>query len=303
MRGIELNLEQVQALRAIALARDLERLAQVLNHAFPEVAPRLGDRYTALIARAVQRGAEFGLTHGLAVARYLACWCVLGAEFETKPAFAWAHNILTDNARGEGNKVFQLCLRAKDALAGVNAPATPSHIASFVQGLAALDQSLSEHGDLGSLLTREPLRLGQACDLDAVDFRVNDTPALQVYQTVEGTWQLGPAAVTPRHYSVIAAGAAPGQTPGPAASDSAPASTTLPPQLSLLLPARGRHPARLRLRAAACCETHPQVQHNGENGISAWRRHQTLDIVLPLQPPQLPAVPSASPSSPMPRLG
>ena len=299
MRGIELNLEQVHALHAIALARDLERLAQVLNHAFPEVAPRLGDRYTALVARAVQRGAEFGLTHGLAVARYLACWCVLGAEFETKPAFAWAHDILTDNARGEGNKVFQLCLRAKDALAEVNAPDTPSRTASFVQGLAALDQSLSEYGDLGGLLAREPLHLGQACDLDAVDFRINDTPALQVYQTIEGTWQLGPAAVTPRHFSVIAAAAAPGQTPSPtAASDSASASTTLPPQLSLLLPTRGRHPARLRLRTAACCEAHPQVQHNGENGISAWRRHQALDIVLPLQPPPLPTAPSASPSSP-----
>ena len=82
---LQLNAEQVQALQAIKRARDIRQLSDALALAFPDVPGRLGDRYGALIGHGVQRAATHGLDHAVCVARYLACWFMLGAEFETKP--------------------------------------------------------------------------------------------------------------------------------------------------------------------------------------------------------------------------
>ena len=95
---LQLNAEQVQRLQAIKLERDIAHLSQVLAQAFADVPGRLGDRYALLVAHGMQRGAAQGLTHGLCVARLLACWFVLGAEFEATPGllFGFAINSQSD---------------------------------------------------------------------------------------------------------------------------------------------------------------------------------------------------------------
>jgi hypothetical protein len=101
-----LNPEQIAGLRALQRERDLALLGEQLALAFPEAPARLGERYPTLIALAAQRGAVQGLTHLVALARYLACWVTLGAEFEGKPGFEWAASLLAAKGRDEGSRVF-----------------------------------------------------------------------------------------------------------------------------------------------------------------------------------------------------
>ena len=89
-----LNPDQIAGLKALQRERDLALLGEQLRHAFPEAPARLGERYPTLVALAAQRGAVQGFTHLVALARYLACWVTLGAEFEGKPGFEWAASLL-----------------------------------------------------------------------------------------------------------------------------------------------------------------------------------------------------------------
>ena len=134
----------------------------------------------------MQRGAAQGLTHGLCVARLLACWFVLGAEFEAKPGFEWAQEILASTRREQGAKVFQLCRRSREELArlALQAPPLPGLMAAaaFDQAIAALDAALMHMGTLGSLLPGFAVALGEACDIDALDLRLVETVQPQAYR-------------------------------------------------------------------------------------------------------------------------
>lgn len=273
---LPLNVEQVQRLQAIKLERDIARLAQVLAQAFPDVPGRLGERYALLVTHGVQRGAAHGLTHGLCVARLLACWFVLGAEFEAKAGFEWAQEILGSTRRAQGAKVFQLCRRSREELArgALQAPPIPGLMAAaaFDQAIASLDAALMQMGTLGSLLPGFAVALGEACDIDALDLRLVEAAPPQAYRIEQGQWQRLPGSA-PRTPITLAAGTAAGQT--------------LPARLNLLSPSAGRDGAKLRLRtrASTCCDpkVHPLVTHNSALGLSEWRGPHAADILLGLQ--------------------
>ncbi|WP_077035847.1 hypothetical protein [Pelomonas sp. KK5] len=274
---LRLTPEQQKALEALTLARDLQRVGAVLGQAFPEVDARLGERKPQLLELGWQRATALGLTHGLAVARYLAAWFVFGAEFEKQPAHDWAAKLLASpegqREKSEGQRIYQLGRRGREELqrkAGSGLPAP----AAFEEALKLLDTELAEQGRLGSLLPRERLKLGSACDLDAVDLTVIEPVPLQHYALQEGQWKRVPTVVDTEKLRVMSAL---GQAP-------------LPAQVNLLsLSGGGRSRLRLRCLAKHVCDpaVHPLVDFNGNHGHYERRGPQTQDlqITLPLETP------------------
>ncbi|MBV8503112.1 MAG: hypothetical protein JO006_15525 [Paucibacter sp.] len=258
---LALTPDQTQALVAIKRGRDLRALADQLSAAFPEVAGRAGERLPALIEHGVQRGAAWGLSHAVCLARYLACWFMFGAEFETRPEFAWARDILSPQ-RLEGAKVFQLCRRGREMLARPQPGQLPA--AEFDAALRQLDEALMPRGHVGSLLPAERIKLGDPCDIDALDLRAAGA-APQPYRLEQGQWRRVPLSLPD---GLTLSGGA-----------------TLPPQLHLL-----SRSLRLRSRADHVCDeaTHPLIQYACEHGLQEWRGRHATEFTLHLQP--LPAL-------------
>ncbi len=276
---LQLNSEQAAALQAIKLDRDVARLSAALAAAFPEVRTRLADRYSALVAHGVQRGAAHGLDHGACVARYLACWFILGASFESRPECSWARDILAAPGRPQGSKVFQLCRRTREELTRQLAD-TPSP-AAFDLALGSLDAALMPRGHLGSLLPAVPMPMGEACDLDAIDLRLVEAAGgrqSHLYRLESGQWRRLPT-TAPRTSITLTAGA-----------------ETVPRQPPLMLPARlhllspfaepGCARLRLRTRSGRCCDAqvHPLVTLSGPEGSTSWRGAHAADVLLDLHP-------------------
>lgn len=267
----QLSAEQCSALEALKRRRDLQRLGDALGGAFPTVHARVGARYGELIELGVQRGAAHGLRHALALARYLACWFVLGAEFEARDGHEWAAAILGDGQRTQGAKVFQLCRRTAEELARMASAgsAAPMPVADFNAAVVALDTALATAGDIGSLLTPARLVLGEPCDIDAFELKGLDE-ARPRYRLVEGQWQRtsAPSASAPVRASAAGGAAA------------------LPPLVHLIAGNAGQAPARLRLRVHAehCCDPalHPYATLASARGLQEWRGEQTADATLAL---------------------
>ncbi|KQP35433.1 hypothetical protein [Pseudorhodoferax sp. Leaf274] len=275
--ALQLTLEQQRALEALALQRDLAQVGAALARAFPEAAARIGERQAALLELGWRRAQALGLAHALALARYLAAWFVFGVEFETRPGFEWAQQALVQDQASEGLRVFQLGRRSREELqrhaakpgTGLPAPAV------FDAALALLDAELAGHGAMGSLLPRERLVLGSACDIDAVDVTQIESGVRQHYAVEQGRWQRVPTGLDAELQRVLS-------TQGNA---------PLPAQLHLLGAADSSQ-ARLRLRCLArhVCDAkvHPLVNFNGVHGHYDRRGPMTQDLLvtLPHEPPR-----------------
>ena len=282
-----LNPEQIAGLKALQRERDLALLGEQLAMAFPDAPVRLGERYPTLVALAAQRGAAWGFTHLVALARYLACWVTLGAEFEGKPGFEWAAALLAAKERAEGSRVFQLCRGVRERLVA-QPPATGLAAPAFDAALDQLDTALQDAGDLGELENlgepvrggaRRRLKLGQACDLDVLDLRRADTASRQQYSRVDGQWRRLPVAAPIDALTLRP----PGPEPAPR-----------PSRIAVLCPPAGRDGGarmRLRMRAAHRCELHPWVRLNDSLGLRDWRGGLANDVTWPLPTPVAPALP------------
>ncbi|MDP9901034.1 hypothetical protein [Variovorax ginsengisoli] len=287
---LQLNSEQVAALQALKRQRDMARVSDTLAAAFPDIPGRLGERYAALIAHGATRAATHGLAHTVCLGRYLACWFVLGASFETRPEFAWAADLLAATDRSQGSKVFQLCRRAREELARLSAQTTGGAAgaagtigvtspAAFDLALALLDRALMPRGVLGDLLPPERIALGDACDIDAIDLRLLDAPAARQphrYRLEQGQWRLLPVVARPAAITLSAGLPVVARQPR----------LTLPPMLHLLSQPPGREGSRLRLRTRSrnCCDAqvHPLVTLNGPLTLGSWRGPHAGDVALDL---------------------
>jgi hypothetical protein len=276
---LALNAEQVGRLQALQMTRDQQRITELVAAAFPDAAGRLGERLASLVSHAVERSAAHGLRHASCVARYLACCCVLGADFETRPGHEWAAALLGDATRSEGAKAWQLCRRTREALGAANGAALPG----FDQALAALDTQLQDRGPIGSLRHGPRIVLGQACDIDAVDVRPGDGPARQRYVLEHGQWKRVPWTPPPNPVTVGGAGRV----------------AALPARLSMIAPSAGATPARLRVRCVAAqrCgpSDHPLLVLNDAQGLREWRGAAATDVVLELFADPLPEPPDGTP--------
>lgn len=275
-----LSPEQATRLGALQRRRDLQTIGEVLAGSFPEVRARLGERWNELVEHGTARAAAYGLSHMLCVARFLAGWVACGADFETRQA--WAAAILTDAKRGQGAKAYQVCVRVLEQLR--SAPQTGQPLAAdFAQGLRQLDERLANAGALASLLPRERIKLGAACDVDAVELRLVDVGWRQHYTAQGGPWRR--EACAPQAASVTLV-----QDP---LADAAP---RLPEQITLLShPSSGEKAAKLRVRVKAehrcdaalhpllqCLETSGPHSLRGDMASDAtFRVHAGAPVILP----------------------
>ena len=293
---LQLNPEQVQRLQALKLERDIALLSRSLAECFTEVPGRLGERFSLLVQHGVQRGAAHGLQHAVCVARYLACWFMLGAEFESKPGFEWAAELLGSRQRDEGAKAFQLSRRTREEL--VRLAAKPQAVAvsmdplAFDAAIARLDTALMPCGALGSLLPPQSVRLGSACDIDALDIRLPESaPSLQ-YQHAEGQWRRMPLSLERKPLTLAAGGGSsqPAALPLGQSTAAPPSLPALPARLHVMAQPAGRSGGlaklRLRTRSSTCCDpqVHPLTQHTESQDITQWRGPLAADVVLNLTP-------------------
>ena len=255
-----LSAEQATRLVAVQRRRDLQRIGESLADAFPDARGRLGERWQAFIEHGALRAAAYRLEHMLCVARFLAGWIACGAEFETRQS--WAAAILGDSQRGQGAKVYQLCVRVLEQLASTPQAGQPA-AADFAEALRRLDDRLAGAGTLASLLPRERIRLGAACDVDAVELRLVDAHWRQHYTALGGPWRR--EACAPQAASVTLV--------HEALAEVAPC---WPEQITLLSrPADGDAVARLRVRMRAehRCDAllHPLLQCLEPSGARSLR--------------------------------
>lgn len=282
-----LSQEQTHRLTALQRQRDLQRLAAVLAAALPDAQARLGQRFDEFVAHGATRAAACGLTHMVCVARYLASWIACGAEFETRQP--WAAAILSDDKRQQGAKAYQLCVRVLEQLRSAPNSAQVA-AAEFVQALQHIDQQLAAAGLLASLLPREPIALGAACDVDAVELRLVDHAWRQHYTALGGPWRR--VASTPALTSVTL-------VHDPLA-DAAP---QLPAQITLLSRAAyGDASAKLRVRVKAehRCDgqLHPLLQCQGPSGARVLRGDMAGDATFTVQ-----ALSAAADAATLPHIG
>ncbi|MEO8310253.1 MAG: hypothetical protein ABI520_03690 [Caldimonas sp.] len=264
-----LSPEQVARLVALQRGRDLQLIGEALAVAFPEVRGRLGERWSEVVEHGATRAAAYGLAHILCVARFLASWVACGAEFETRQA--WAAAILTDARRSQGAKAYQLCVRVLEQLGSVPQAGQPP-AADFAVALRQIDARLASAGTLASLLPRERIRLGAACDVDAVELRLVDPGWRQHYTAQAGPWRR--EACAPQAIAVTL-------VHDPLA-DAAP---RLPQQLTLLShPASGDISAKLRVRVKAehRCDAllHPFLQALVTSGPRSLRGDLASDVTI-----------------------
>lgn len=244
-------------------------LVAAIEAGWPDMAARLGERREAFLARAGEQARQQGLLDVDGAARYLNLCFAFGPAFETRPEHEWALALLVDERLAPAVKLHQLVHAGAEALArrGGDAQAL---LATDARLLEALDR-LEPDGT--------PPRPRQACDIEALEFRVLDTDWRREYRLEGGAWQHLPAPPAPAPLRVDAA--------------------TQPPltQLCLLSQAAGLGPqARLQLRQAlhGRCDQplpHPQLRWLGGHGLMTAQGHaaQTTSFTVGALPP--PAAP------------
>ena len=276
-----LNAEQAARLGALRRRRDLLEISETLATALPEARARLGERWNDFIEHGATRSAAYGLHHMLCIARLLASWTVCGADLEAREP--WAAALLGDSNRNQGAKAYQLCVFVLEHLRSANR-GSPDAAQAFAAVLRHIDERLAKRGTLGSLLPREAIRLGSACDIDAVEVRVVDTDWRQHYTSQGGHWRR--------------------ESCPPAANDIrlahealAEEKVHLPEQMHVLSHAAGQGGvAKLRVRVSAehrCdAKLHPMTQWTNAVALRMLRGDLAGDATFQVDGPPPPQAPS-----------
>ena len=292
---LRLGRELFAQLETLVLKRHAASISLVLAEAWPELTGRLQARWPAFIEAAVQQGRRHGFVTARALARYACLWCIWGPSFDSKPAFAWAQEILADPRRSDVLKLHQLIHRTEDELrqrqrAASSSPAAADGSAAiltpeqFDAALAKVDAAIGRLASARAVFptAAEPLVV-EPCDIGSIDMMIAEPDALQEYRRSANGWQR--AAVARANDPPVKWMRAPEE----------------PVELALI--SQGVHggpPARLNLRVdtIAVCNprVHPEVVHLGVEGRLAWRGRDTTRLSLAVYAPALPeAAASAGP--------
>jgi hypothetical protein len=249
--------------------RDLvERLDVQLASLWPEMQERLADRYRDFLDHAVEKARQHQFGYAASVARYVNLCIVWGPSFQDRPGFEWARGLLVAPHSNEWLTVHQLVRRSIHELQ-LRADA---RIES--EKLAAVDAQLLDQFDRLGRVVALPQEVDShplprvACDLEAVELRLINESAPQVYALDAGDWRRIPAmTIAPVRIALNA---------------------SAPPLICVLTPPRSIGNATLlqvRLRSSAICDAdwHPAVRFAGSHGRWEWRGYQTRAVSWPVQ--------------------
>lgn len=280
---LRLNAEQFELLEQLTVSRHARSVAGVLAQAWPAVTERLQDRWPAFVEAAMQQARRHGIGDAVDLAHYTGLWCLWGASFEDKPAFAWAREILDDPRRTPPLKLHQLVQHTRGDLAQRQpqsaASASGVTLAQFDAAVALVDAQAREAAARVVFPPEQPPARIQACDLGTVDLMVADIE-VQAYRLEGGQWQRQPAAMpapTREHF------------------DRAPEAPLDYAVLSHALRRGSAARLNLKLAALAVCNprVHPQVMHAAPSGRLTWKGRDAaqLSIALNASAPEDDALP------------
>jgi hypothetical protein len=166
---------QFERIQALERQRFGAALAPVLAGIWPAVAERLGPRWPAFVASAVERAAGHGLTACGEQADFVALCGLWGASFDARPGFEWAAEILRSPRLDGRLKIHQLLARARAELPAtgpLNRPAFDAALQRSAVIVAALERATGVFAD-----TPEPAPL-VTCDLATVRLAVGSADPL-----------------------------------------------------------------------------------------------------------------------------
>ena len=280
---LRLSWEQFDRLEQLVLKRHAASIGSVLADAWPALTERLQGRWPAFVEAAVQQGRKHGLIEARDLARYASLWCIWGPAFDSKPAYAWANEILTDDRRSASLKLHQLAHRTRAELgarqvgAATAAPAAAGAAPTLTtaQFEAALDQVESRIGPLAASRSvfpaSAPAAALKSCDLVGIDMMMSPPDNLLEYRYASNGWH---------RVAVVLVDQPVRWTRAP----------DQPTELAVVSHAlRGGAPARLNLRieTVSVCDpkVHPEVVHIGVEGRLAWKGRDAARLSLALYTP------------------
>lgn len=108
--------DQWNLLEKDAHRRFIDRLCAHFDLFWPEHVEAWGDQYRSIIERGVERAKSYGLVTEQDIARFINLWFIWGIQFEDKPGFEWASDIVSDSSRPAALKIHQLTWRTQREL-------------------------------------------------------------------------------------------------------------------------------------------------------------------------------------------
>lgn len=269
---LKLSNEQFELLEQLTVARHARGIAGVLAQAWPAVTERLQDRWPAFVEAAMQQARRHGIDDAVDLAHYTGLWCLWGASFEDKPAFAWAREILDDPRRAPPLKLHQLVQHTRGELAQRQpqsaASAAGVTLAQFDATLALVDAQARQAAARVVFPAEQPPARIAACDLASVDLMVADIE-VQAYRLDAGQWQRQSAPKPP---------------PTRERLDRAPEAPLDYAVLSHALRRGAASRLNLKLATLAVCDprVHPQVLHAAPSGRLTWKGRDAAQLSLAL---------------------
>ena len=245
---------------------------RILASHWPDLYVRLGHRAFDYLDAARRKADMYRFAQDATIARYINLCCALGPNFEEKPDNEWALAVLADERIEEWVKLHQLVIRSSAALCRRSGDGR--HVS---EQLIRADAALLDFHDsqIKAINSDAELLARVACDTDAVDIRVLETDWRQVYNKVDGVWQMAGLSIADAHVRFNS-------------------SQSVPKQINVLTHASKRGPmARLQVRMlmhARCNQDiHPFVTFAGTHGLSQWRGHlaQAVSWQMSALPPTL----------------
>ena len=111
--------QQLAVFEALAVERYVERITLHLQKFFPEACDQLGvEGVRKVIREGMARAQGYGLRSELEIARFIDAMYLCRPDFDTHPAYRWAHRILTDKTLRAGAKMEQIYERILAAAKG-----------------------------------------------------------------------------------------------------------------------------------------------------------------------------------------
>ena len=259
-----------EARETAAWANFLHQLAEHLVAQWPAMQERLGDKQLAFVELAAQQALKLGLVRAASVARFANLCFVWGPNFQDRPGFEWAQGLLAAPREREWATMHQLVCRSLAELQRLPEARIQS------ETLRAADERLMERfglmGQHGALHPADPPPLPlQACDLEAVEFRLLEAAVTEHYQLQAGAWQRV-ALPVPAPIRVTAA-------------DPMPRLLAVLAHAKLDAERRPQTRVQLRSRSHALCngDVHPALNFAGSHGLWQWAGHETRAVSWPVQ--------------------